>query len=162
MKHIEKILDLSVTDNSTMNLSINDIEKQCLWMTSAMRQKCQRLFRLRMPAIFEGVAISFTIMFKDEYFESLCNSKDALFINLILPNEVEHRRRLRERCVERGDEFQELNEKFKHIKAIGETFRKQTEILSKKYKNVINIDCSGSKDKTIRLIIEAISRVTQR
>jgi 2-phosphoglycerate kinase len=128
-------------------------------MTPAMRQKCQRLFRLKMPAIFEGVGISFRIMCKDPYFCSLCNSKNALFVNLILPNEDEHKRRLRERCEDRGDEFRIINDKFKHIKAIGDAFKKQTEILSRKYKNVININCSGSKDTTVRLIIEAISRL---
>ena len=156
---IAKILDLSIADDSTKNLTINEIEKQCQWMTPAMRQKCQRLYRLKMPAIFEGVGISFKIMCNDDYFKSLCNSMNALFINLILPDTAEHKRRLRQRCEDRGEEFQIINEKFEHIKEIGETFNKQAEILNKKYKNVINIDCSGSSDTTVRLIIEAISRI---
>ncbi len=156
---VEQLLDFDIANNSTKNLSIANIEKQCQWLTPAMKNKCERLNRLRIPAVFEGVGISFKVMSSNDYFSSLINSKNALFINLHLSNDDVHKRRLRERCEDRGEPFSMIEGKFKHIKSVRTSLYRQTETMSTKCKNVINIDALGSIDTTVRLIIEAIERL---
>lgn len=39
--------------------------------------------------------------------------------------------RLRQRCEDRGEDFQKIIDKFKHIKVIGKELQEQTDILSK-------------------------------
>ena len=154
---IEKLLDWQIVNSSSKDLNSRNIKKQYQWLVPAMKQKCSRLNRLRVPTIIEGIGVSFEEMFNDDYFKSLGNSNNALFVNLVLSDMDEHKRRLRERSEERGEsETFAGNKKYDPIKVMGRTLRDQTELLSTRYNNVINIDASGSKDVTVHRIIEAI------
>jgi 2-phosphoglycerate kinase len=156
---LEKLLEWQIVNSSSKDLNSRSIKKQYQWLVPAMKQKCSRLNRLRVPAIIEGIEVSFDEMFNDDYFKSLGNSNNALFVNLVLSDVDEHKRRLRERSEERGEsEAFTGNKKYDPIRAMGITLRDQTDSLSMRYKNVINIDASCSKDTTVHRIIEAIVR----
>jgi adenylate kinase family enzyme len=164
VKDFERAFDLDVVKGSTGILTFSEIEKQCNWLLPAMIQKCERLNWLNRPAIFEGVGISFKVMFTSEYFKTLVNSSSAVFINLHLDenNRDEHIRRLRERCEERNHPFATFENNIENIRNNNAELFKQTDNLRKYYGepiNLLNIDASGSKEDTVGLIMEKIKQV---
>lgn len=152
--------------SSTVDLHYEELNEQCKLILEPLEKVCFRLMNKGMPAIIEGVNLSFEAMFDNPdslYFVSL-DSKDTLFLNLYVNNSKEHRNRLIQRCNDRRDNAQTRTRyltKLSNIRNTNDIQFEKVEIYAKKYNNVYNIDTTGSLEETIEHIITIIQNSTK-
>ena len=119
-----------------------------------------------MPAIIEGVNLSFEAMFEksDSLYTTSLNSKDTLFLNLYLKNETEHKNRLIQRSYNRRENSQTRHkylQKFENIRNTNNIQSAKAEEYSRDNFNVYNIDTTGSIENTIKTIIKIIKNANE-
>ena len=161
---LRKLLKYDTLKKSTINLKYNEINEQCKLILAPLEKVCYRLMDKGMPAVIEGVNLSFEAMFENEnslYFTSL-NSDNALFINFYLSNSAEHKERLLQRSDDRREDHQTRHrylQKFSNIRSTNDNLSEKAAIYSQKYNNVFNIDTTGTIEDVLGKIIELIKSV---
>ena len=116
-----------------------------------------------LPAIIEGVNLSFEAMFEktNSLYTTALNSKDTLFLNLYLDDETEHKERLIQRSNDRRENSETRHkylQKLSNIRNSNDAQMHKAEEYSKKYFNVHNINTTGSIESTISKIIKIIKK----
>ena len=142
-------------------MQYNELNDQCRLILDPLEKVCYRLMDKGMPAIIEGVNLSFEAMFEknDSLYSTSLNSNDTLFLNLYVNNESEHKNRLIQRCNDRRDNAQTKHryiQKLTNIRSTNDKQAQKAEEYSKKYSNVYNIDTTGTLEETIDKILKII------
>lgn len=159
--NLRSILEYETLKKSTIDLEYDEVNKQCQLILEPLEKVCYRLMDKGMPAIIEGVNLSFEAMFEKTesvYYTSL-NSDYTLFFNLYVNNEDEHRNRLHQRCNDRRDNSETRHrylQRLSNIRSMNDKQSLKAEEYSKKYKNVFNVDVTGSLEETINNILNII------
>lgn len=163
---LKLLLKYDSLKSSTVDLHYEELNEQCKLILEPLEKVCFRLMNKGMPAIIEGVNLSFEAMFDNPdslYFVSL-DSKDTLFLNLYVNNSKEHRSRLIQRCSDRRDNAQTRTRyltKLSNIRNTNDIQYEKVETYAKKYNNVYNIDTTGTLEETIEHIITIIQNSTK-
>lgn len=158
---LRNLLKYDTLKKSTIDLQYNELNDQCRLILEPLEKVCYRLMDKGMPAIIEGVNLSFESMFEknDSLYSTSLNSNDTLFLNLYVNNENIHKNRLIQRCNDRRDNAQTKHryiQKLSNIRNTNDKQSKKAEEYSKKYSNVYNIDTTGTLEDTIDKILEII------
>lgn len=158
---LKSLLKYEILKKSTIDLQYNELNDQCKLILEPLEKVCYRLMDKGMPAIIEGVNLSFEAMFEktESLYTTLLNSRDALFVNLYLSNEEEHKKRLIQRSNDRCENSQTRHkylQKLKNIRNNNNIQSNKAEEYSLRYFNVYNIDTTGSIENTIKSIITII------
>lgn len=160
-QNLQNLLKYDTLNKSTIDLQYSELNDQCKLILEPLEKVCYRLMDKGMPAIVEGVNLSFEAMFekKDSLYYTLLNSHDTLFFNLYVSNEEEHKNRLIQRSNDRRENAQTRHkylQKFNNIRNANNQQSSKALEYAQKYSNVYNIDTTGSIEYTISQIIEII------
>lgn len=158
---LKQLLKYETLKKSTIDLQYSELNDQCKLILDPLENVCYRLMDKGMPAIIEGVNLSFDAMFEktDSLYSTLLNSKDTLFFNLYVSNETEHKNRLMQRSNDRRENAQTRHkylQKFSNIRNTNSLQSNKAQEYSQKYSNVFNIDTTGSIEDTLKKIIKII------
>ncbi len=116
-----KMLNYGVLTKSTSDLNYEEMLLQAYCISEPLKQICWRLREKKLPAIFEGVNLPFEALFTPFDFNEnfFLYSSNMIFINLYLKDEQEHKRRIKQRAIDRGlseKELAEIMRKFPNIR----------------------------------------------
>ena len=158
---LRKLLKYDILKSSTINLEYEDINEQCRLILEPLTGVCFRLMDKGMPAIIEGVNLSFEAMFEDNesFYSTFLDDNNKIFINLYLSDSNEHKNRLRQRSNERREDArkrQTYMKKFDNIRKTNENMRIGAQKYADKYSNVHNIDTLGNIDQVVNKVLKII------
>lgn len=158
---LRKLLKYDILKSSTINLEYEDINEQCRLILEPLTGVCFRLMDKGMPAIIEGVNLSFEAMFEDKesFYSTFLDDNNKIFINLYLSDGNEHKNRLRQRSNERREDSrkkQTYMQKFDNIRKTNENMRMGAQEYADKYSNVYNIDTLGNIDQVVNKVLKII------
>lgn len=158
---LRSLLKYETLNKSTIDLQYSELNDQCRLILEPLEKVCYRLMDKGLPAIIEGVNLSFEAMFerRDSLYSTSLNSNNALFLNLYINNEDIHKSRLIQRCNDRRDNAQTRHRYIQKLSNIRNTNDKQSikaSEYSQKYYNVHNIDTTGTLEDTITQVLKII------
>lgn len=159
-QQIEAILNTNLINKSTSELSINEIELQSELLLEPLIMVCKRLQEKALPAIIEGVNLSFRQLLLSDYFDF----SNMFFINLYSSDEKRHKERIDMRCKKRSTKNISL-ENFKHIRDVNDYLYEQTQNIINEtsiniglYNNIYNINTTINTENDINAEIDNISK----
>ena len=163
VESLRHLLKYDILKKSTIDLQYSEINEQCKLILEPLEKVCYRLMDKGLPAIIEGVNLSFEAMFEktNSLYTTALNSKDTLFLNLYLDDETEHKERLIQRSNDRRENSETRHkylQKLSNIRNSNDAQMHKAEEYSKKYFNVHNINTTGSIESTISKIIKIIKK----
>lgn len=156
---LKNLLNYDILKKSTVDLNNTELNTQCKLILEPLEKVCFRLMDKGMPAIIEGVNLSFEAMFEEEnsFYSTSLDSSDTLFLNLYISDESIHKERLILRSNDRRENAETRQRYLKKLSNIRDTnnyLYTKTEEYSRRYKNVYNIDTNESVEKTVKKIID--------
>ena len=117
---LKNLLNYEILKKSTVDLNNIELNTQCKLILDPLEKVCFRLMDKGMPAIIEGVNLSFEAMFeeKNSFYSTSLNSSDTLFLNLYISNENTHKERLISRSNDRRENAETRQRYLKDRKSV--------------------------------------------
>lgn len=158
---LRELLKYDILKTSTINLKYDDINEQCRLILEPLSGVCYRLMDKGMPAIIEGVNLSFAAMFEDDesLYSTFLDDNKKVFLNLYLSDKKEHKNRLKQRSDERKEDSRKRQtyiQKFENIRKTNDQMRTEAQRYADKYSNVYNIDTTGSIDEVVNKVLDIV------
>lgn len=159
-QQIDAILNTNLINKSTSELSINEVKLQSELLLEPLIMICKRLQEKALPAIIEGVNLSFQQLLLSNYFDS----SNMFFVNLYSSDEKRHKERIDTRCKKRNTKKIPV-ENFKRIRDVNDYLYEQTQNIINETSfnislnhNIYNINTTTNIEGDVNAEIDNISK----